>query len=383
MSDFTWSQVLAFRLQRHFLGQPDRPEDLLDVVSGTCGIQAQVMSAAQLALRARSNGVAASEIERALWQDRVLVKVWSMRGTLHLLPARELPLYVAALKPHRLNQEQRWMAQYGLDGHAIAAMADAILTALSDGPFTRRQLSQALSPRLHEDAPQIQELIEHGWGGLGKYVCLQGDLCLGPNQGQEATFVRRDRWLPEWDDIPGQEAEDSLLRRYLQAYGPATVQDFAAWAGMAVTDARQIWRRQQDQMRTVTVEGSPAAVLERDFAALANASPVVDDVRLLPHFDVYLLGHRSKSHLVDDAHYKRVYRAAGWISPVVLINGRVGGVWSYKKRAGSVRITVEPFGKLTNRQRKAIESSAAIVAGFFDSSHELTFTGTARENPAN
>ena len=109
----------------------------------------------------------------------------------------------------------------------------------------------------------------------------------------------------------------------------------------------------------------------------------MDDVRLLPHFDVYLLGHRSKSHLVDDAHYKRVYRAAGWISPVVLINGRVAGVWSYKKRAGSVRITVEPFGRLTNRQRKAIESSAAHVAGFFDSSHELTFTGTATGNPAN
>ena len=172
MSDFTWSQVHAFRLQRHFLEQPDRPQDLLDVVGGTCGIQAQVMSAAQLALRARSNGVAVSEIERALWQDRILVKVWSMRGTLHLLPARELQLYVAALKPHRLKQEQRWMAQYGIDGNTIASMADAILEALSDGPLTRRQLSQALSPRLHKDAPQIQELIEHGWGGLGStFAC--------------------------------------------------------------------------------------------------------------------------------------------------------------------------------------------------------------------
>ena len=79
------------------------------------------------------------------------MKVWSMRGTLHLLPARELPLYVAALKPYRLKQEQRWMAQYGLNGHTIAAMADAILTALSDGPLTRRQLSQAL----HHDCTKM------------------------------------------------------------------------------------------------------------------------------------------------------------------------------------------------------------------------------------
>ena len=68
---------------------------------------------------------------------------------------------------------------------------------------------------------------------------------------------------------------------------------------------------------------------------------------------------------------------------MVLINGRVAAVWSLKKRAGRVRITVEPFGTLTNRQRKAIERSAANVAGFFDSSHELTFTGTATGNPAN
>ena len=227
---------------------PPRQEDLLYVASSTCGLQAQVLSAAQLALRARTSALSAQDIEQALWQDHTLVKVWSMRGTLHLLPARELSLYVAALKPYRLKQERRWLAQYSVDDRALEAMAAAILEALDAGPLTRRQLTQALQPRLKHSAPQIQDLVEHGWGGLGKYVCLQAIFALAPTKGQEATFVRRDHWLAEWEDVPGEQAEAWLLRRYLGVYGPAIVQDFAAWAGLSVRDAKQIWQRLQPEV---------------------------------------------------------------------------------------------------------------------------------------
>lgn len=383
MSSVTWSQVHAFRLQRHFLGQPAPAGNLLDVVSATCGMQAQVMSAAQLAMRARIRGLTAPEIERALWQDRTLVKVWCMRGTLHVLPARELPLYVAALRPYRLKQEQRWMARYGVDAAAIEEMADAVLTALSAAPLTRREISQAILPRLRKSAPQIQDLLEHGWGGLGKYVCLQGNLCLGPNQVQEATFIRRDQWLKDWEDTPGEAAEEWLLERYLRAYGPATVQDFAAWAGMAVKEASQIWDRLHVALRTVEIEGKPAAILEGDLHELQSAALAAEDVRLLPHFDVYLLGHRSKAHLVEDAHYKRVYRAAGWFSPVLLINGRIAGVWSHRQRGKTLHVSVEPFGWLSQSQRAAIESCAADVAAFFAASLTFAYTGTSAQYPAN
>lgn len=383
MINISWSQVHAFRIQRHSLGQPAPKEDLLDVVSGTCGIQAQVLSAAQLAMRARIHGLTAPEIEHALWRDRNLVKVWCMRGTLHVLPARELPLYVAALKPYRLKQEQRWMARYGVDAAAIETMADAVLTALGAGPLTRKELSQAILPRLEDSAPQFQDLLEHGWGGLGKYVCLQGELCLGPNQGQEATFVRRDQWLSGWEEVRREEAENWLLVRYLQSYGPAAVQDFAAWAGIAVRDASRIWDRLRGEMCTVDVAGSQAAILKRDLHVLQEAALAAENVRLLPHFDVFLLGQHSKSHLVDDDSYKRVYRAAGWISPVVLINGHIAGVWSHRQRGKRVQISIEPFGRLSRSQRAAIDKCAAGIAEFLESSLELAYTGTTARYPAN
>ena len=275
------------------------------------------------------------------------------------------------------------MARYGVDAAAIEEMADAVFTALSAVPLTRREISQAILPRLRKSAPQIQELLEHGWGGLGKYVCLQGNLCLGPNQGQEATFIRRDQWLSSWEDIRGDVAEEALLKRYLRAYGPATVQDFAAWAGMAVKEASQIWDRLQNALRTVEIEGKPAAILEGDLHELQSAALAAEDVRLLPHFDVYLLGHRSKAHLVEDAHYKRVYRAAGWISPVLLINGRIAGVWSHRQRGKTLHVSVEPFGRLSRSQSAAIESRAANIAEFFESTLTLAYTGTSAQYPAN
>ena len=383
MNGFTHAQVHAFRLKRHHLERPAQPGKIRDVVSDTCGIQAQVMSAAQLALRVRSLGLSVAAIERALWQDRDLVKVWCMRGTLHVLPAHELPVYVAALKPYRLTQEQRWMARYGVDTAAIQAMTEAILAALGEIPLTRRQLSQKLNAGLRKHAPQVMELVEHGWGGLGKYVCLQGDLCLGPNQGQEATFVRRDMWLSNWEHVPGEEAEVLLLKRYLQAYGPATVQDFSFWAGMPVKDASRIWRRLQSEMQDVTVAERTASILKSDLPTLQETKSAAEAVRLLPHFDVYLLAHRSKTHLVEDGIYKRVFRAAGWISPVVLVNGRVAGVWSHARRGEVLQATIELFDKLSRPQYAAIEQRAADVARFFDSSLELAYTSTAGAIPAN
>lgn len=383
MNSITWPQVHAFRLQRHFLGQSEQPQYPTNVVSATCGLHAQVLSAALLALRVRAPGLSGRQIEHALWQERKLVKVWCMRGTLHVVTAHKLPLYVAALRPYLLKQEQRWMARYSVDAAAIETMANEILTALRGGPLTRREISEAILPRLKKSAPGVRELLEHGWGGLGKYVCLQGDLCLGPNRGQEATFVRRDQWLSDWQEIPGDVAEVWLLKRYLQAYSPATVQDFAAWAGIAVRDASKIWARLQNEMRDVDVEGTRAVILERDLAALRQAALAAEDVRLLSHFDVYLLGHRSKSHLVADACYKRVYRAAGWISPVVLINGRIAGVWSHRQRGKHLQVYVELFEQVSKPHRAAIECCAADVAEFFESSFKLEYTGTTAKYPAN
>ncbi len=96
-------------------------------------------------------------------------------------------------------------------------------------------------------------------------------------------------------------------------------------------------------------------------------------IRLLPLFDSYLLAHREKDHLLSAEHYKRVYRNQGWISPVVLINGVIAGVWSHKLQSKKLLVNIEPFGNLSKAERAGVTREAKHLALFFESELDLRF----------
>jgi hypothetical protein len=96
-TELTWQQVRAWRLQRHRLDERATEKDLIQVVGGICGLHAQLMSSAELSAWARIKHLDPDAVQSALWKDRSLVKTWAMRGTLHLLPAADFPLWQSAL----------------------------------------------------------------------------------------------------------------------------------------------------------------------------------------------------------------------------------------------------------------------------------------------
>jgi hypothetical protein len=195
-------------------------------------------------------------------------------------------------------------------------------------------------------------------------AAARGVVCYGPNNGNEPTFVRADAWISDWQDIAGEQAEGMLLRRYLQAFGPATVTDFSLWSGISLTEARAIWERERAGFATVDVEGREAAVLREDLDELAQARLERPLVRLLPYFDTFLLGHKERQHLVTMEHRPKVYRAQGWIAPVVLVDGRAAAVWEYTREANRLRVKVAKFGSLSRRITAAIRDEALDLGRF-------------------
>jgi uncharacterized protein YcaQ len=370
MLSLSWAQVSAFRLHRHHLACRAPRQSLVTVVGDMGGVQAQIMAAAQMSLWARVQNLTPQDVARALWAERTLVKAWCLRGTVHLLPASELPVYTGAVQRSALQATQRWMARSGVGPAEMAIMTKAIAEALSSGPLTRRQLAERVVAML---GAQARPWVEHSWGGAVKQACLQGLLCFGPNRGQEITFVRRDQWLPALADLPLAEAETALLRSYLQSYGPATLPDFAAWTGMLVSDVLPVRKRLGDEVAEVDIEGKKALLLCQDLAAIQAIEAENQTVRLLPSFDAYLLGHRDKGHLVDEAHYKQVYRKAGWLSPVVLVSGRVAGIWSQARRGRRLCVTVQPFTALPGAVHEQIAAEAADLGRFLGAIGEVAF----------
>ena len=355
----THTNIAAFRMARHHLIQPSRG-DVLSVASDICGAQAQVLSAGELQLAMRSAKVTRAEIHGALWKSRTLVRAFVQRQTLHLIPATDFPVYIAALKRSRLAAVLRLMARCGVSAQGAEAITKSVCEELSAGPLTKQELTERVKAKARGNARKWMDLV---WT-VARPAFVQGLVCYGPPRGAEAMYVRTEHWLPGLRAVNEEEAKRIVASRFFHAYGPATLQDLAKWSGWGMPEARAALESVRDQLTEVAVDGKKALILAEDQEELKAARFKQDVLRLLPGFDVYLLAHAAKDHLVAAAHYKKVYRPQGWISATVLLNGRVVGTWAGEQKGSRLLIKVDAFQKLPRALRPQLEEQTARMGMF-------------------
>ena len=367
MQSLTWRQVNAWRLSQHCLSARLKRQDYVTVVTQTGGIQAQVMSAAEMALGTRVEGLTPQDVQKALWQDRQLIKTWAMRAALHLITASELPLYVAA---RSISDPLNWLyyfCYYGIKQDVYEAFLATVPQILGSEPMTRQQLASALST--HVGSPELLSLIlDKGWGTPLKPSAWRGDLCFGPNLGRNVTFVRPSAWIGEWQPIEPFAALQEIARRYLRAYGPATLEDFVMWWGMRKTPAKKLFKSLEDELVPVDVEGWQALALRTTLESM-QAVELTGTVNLLPLFDAYVLGighHRQTEPILQKAYKSLVYRPQGWISAVVLVDGYIKGLWEYNTRGSQTTIKVRMFSPATLLTKSGIETEAEQLGTFLN-----------------
>ncbi|MFI7422820.1 winged helix DNA-binding domain-containing protein [Nonomuraea sp. NPDC049684] len=334
--ELTWPQILAWRLRRQFVAAADGP-DAVSVTRRLCGVQAQVASSAQLAVAVRSARPDPGEIDRALWSDRVLVKTWLMRGTLHLVPADELAGLCAALSTLRFWEKGSWQRGHGVTAAEIEAVIEAVPEALKGAPLTREELVEAIVA-LTGDA-HLREALTSGWGALLKPLSRLGELCYGPPREGKVTFTAPRSGVPGWPGVlPDQEeAGVRVLRAFLGAHGPATPEMFDTWlfGGVARKAVLKAWVKglAPELVEVRADDGTTLYALAEHADDLAATRPS-QEVHLLPGFDQFILGApRTLAPLVPPPLKPKVSRQAGWISPVVVHEGRVAGVWEAKNGA--------------------------------------------------
>ena len=340
MIKLTWEQVHAGRLAQQALQTRAAKAQLLDIVSRLSGVQAQLMPAAELQLWARVQDITPLDVQQALWQTRTLVKTWAMRGTLHLVAARDFPLFVAARQAITIRRPPSYYTYHGVTPEEAAAILATVPAVLGADGITREQLADAVAHQANN--PKLREVLLSGWGALLKPSAFQGDLCFGPDQGSNVTFVRPAQWIGEWTPLEPQQALGEVARRFLAAYGPATVDEFARWWGSEPAPAKKIFRSLEGEITQVNVEGWEAWALAAALEALPTTAP--NTVRLLPYFDPYTLAVARHSQALLPEEFKgHVYRAQGWIAPVVLVDGRIMGVWEQEKQRARVLVKVSMF----------------------------------------
>jgi uncharacterized protein YcaQ len=359
----TWPQALAWRMRRQHLAERAPRQALLDVVSRLCGVHVQLQSSAELMIWARLEGLEAGDVAQALWETRALVKTWAMRGTLHLLPSAEYGVWQAALSTFRNYERPSWSKYFGVSQTELATLFEILPRVLEDRVLTRDELADAVAKAAGSTA--LGESLRSSWGSVLKPASYRGLLCYGPNAGRNIRFTLPRTWLGDW---PPWTPEDALLeatRHYLGAYAPATRTDLARWwGGITPAQAGRLLRQLGDEAVLVDVEGEQRYMLAGHVAEAAATEPG-GGVRLLPAFDQWVVTAPREHPAFLAAEYRgRVYRPQAWLSPVVLVDGRMEGTWSYEGSGERMRVSIEPFGKLSPPVQQQAEAEAERLAGF-------------------
>ena len=324
-----------------------------------CGLQAQVLSAAWLGVRGRSRGIQMTDLDRALNQQRSIVRTWLMRGTLHVVAAEDLRWLLQLLGPVFVRAGATRHAQLGLHDALKSRGVAAIRRILTNaGPLTRHELLDRLRSQDIELDPKTQAPIH-----LIGLAALQGILCLGPaREGGESTYVLLDDWVPPAPARSRESALAELARRYFAAYGPATAEDLAAWSGIPMTEARSAVIGARSGLSEVMIQGRPGLALKKGLSPVSM--PAKTEVRLLPTLDSYLLGYRRRDLAVPLPLQRRLQRGGGWLHPAVVVDGRAVAAWSLDRAGRNARITIEPFEALSRAIRTGIDTEGRDISRF-------------------
>ena len=370
----TWAQVRARRLERHGLAAPVNGgiDALPDVVRAMCGAHAQVMVAGELSVALRVADSGRADVQAALWERHVLVKTFGPRGTVHLLPTADLPLWTGALS--EVPAATPFDEDVRMTPEQTEAVIEGIGSVLADAELTVDELTDALADTVGPWAadrvmPAFQDLWPR-WRQATALAGHRGVLCFGPIRGRKVTYTSPRRWLPGLVPADGEAAVDELLRRYLHAYGPARPRDFAQWLAAPRGWAGTVFDRLAGELERVDVDGIEGWVVASDLDAPLGPPR---GLRLLPYFDAYAVGSHPRERVFPGRAAERALAGtqAGNF-PVLLLDGVVGGVWHQRRAGKRLAVTVEPLAELSAAHRGELAAQVDRLAEILGGTPDLT-----------
>lgn len=322
-------------------GPPAR--DPAEVAQRLLAVQGQDPRGARLAVRARSEGLGAADVDRAL-DDRELLITWLNRGTLHLVRSEDYPwLQMLSAPPLRSSCERRLRAEGIAPELGERAVKTIERSLAEEGPLTRHQLRERIEAA---GVPTHGQALLH----LLFLSAVRGVTVRGPMAGREHAYVLVRDWLGSPKPVDRDVALAELARRYLVGHAPANDRDLAKWAGLSLRDAR------------AGLAAIASELVERDDGLLhlakAPPEPEVPDPRLLGAFDPLLLGWTSRERILGP--HTHLVTMNGIFRPFTLVRGRAVGTW----RLNRGKVTIEPLGRISKTAAAALAADVADVERF-------------------
>lgn len=378
-------QVIAFRLAGHHLSER-LPLERFEEAAGACAIVNAVALSAATAVWARVADVEASDVEQALVDSKRLIQTWSLRGTPHVFPTREMPVFTHALVPpdeaalrFLIRGAGPLLDQVGITAQALADYAEhGVRLALDQRTIvSKKRLDSVISRAIREQLPgschaawdlpspfAANQTVGEALSSFAfRQLGMRGTVCFAGRSGNQPMFARTDQWLTVMPPtLPFTASAALLVKKYLRCYGPSTLAHFGQWVGLQPQHAQRLWNTVIEDLEYVDFAGVSTWIHRDESAALQNSSSPAG-VRLLPPLDPWVQLRDHSTILSASALQRRVWRAQGWPATVIH-RGRIIATWRSSTNQDRLYLHIDTLEPLTPLLRAMIEAETLNLARF-------------------
>ena len=316
-------------------------------------MQAQDYANVRWALGLRLPATTDEAISAAIDAGKI-IRTHILRPTWHLVAAEDIRWMLDLSGPRVSAQIQGMHQRVGLpldifkQSHAVIEKA-----LLKSQSLTRNELVSALEASgIKADLMQATHLMMQAE--------LDGLICNGPMKGKQFTYALLDERAPKARRLQREEALATLLRRYLQSHGPATLQDFTWWSGLTLTDAKAGLDAIKSGFVSETIDNQTYWMPSDISASDKNDT----EVHLLPSFDEFMVAYKNRDASLDPAHKNNAISANGIFKPIVVVDGKVKGLWQRSLKKDRVMLDIHPFSALSAKEKEGVELKAAAFGRF-------------------
>jgi len=342
--DLTRLDVLRQRLANQHLARPEYDQPVA-MVARLGAVQAQDYGAAKWALGMRLTAASDESLDQA-FNDGAILRTHVMRPTWHFVAPADIRWLLALTAPRVKPLLAAYDRQLGID-EALLKRSRAVLTkALQGGQqLTRAEMEQAL-----RDGGIRQ--IGQDLGHIGMHAELDALICSGPRRGKQFTYMLLEERVPPAPALTRDEALRELTQRYFISHGPAQVQDFVWWSGLTAADTKKGLALAGEALARQVCEG-------QDFwSAGASAARMPSTAYLLPNYDEYTVAYKDRSHFYDaNAFAGAVARDTAPFANMIVLNGRVAGIWKRTLTQKTVAVELKPVHPLSVNEQRALDAA--------------------------
>ena len=349
----TENDVIKMRLQNQHLSVQSFA-NTADIIRSLGAVQAQDYAGAKWSLAARSTGITEDEIDKSFDAGQIL-RTHVLRPTWHFVLPDDIRWMLELTEPRITAFSAKYFRDVGLDKTAFRK--------------TNRVIAKALEKRLFMTKKEIGDALQEAGVDTHElrltYIIIRAELdqliCSGPRRGKQMTYALMDHRAPDAKVLKKDEALSELAIRYFKSRGPATIKDFGWWSGLSAADARRAIDIISTQLLHAELNG------EKYFFIPSTKEKIIPKrprVHLLPSWDEYTVAYKDRSLVIEPKFQSE--SGHGIFSPIIVVDGKVKGIWRREIKSSSVDIEIRYFSSLSDSYREKIMATARLYAQYLN-----------------